>query len=340
MIPCISIGILVCVSLEKYIAVLHPLLALKLLTNKLRIIMMLAIWILSIGFNLPYYFTTKEFSYGEARACIREMNGYGWLTIRDMITASFIIWYCIPLGTIAYLYTRIGLVLWNSGLKPLEIRYSSGKVTDSYGGPPTLTINYENESLTGNGNSTLQRSNSNGTQSKIHDHTSINSDVLETRKRIIRLLIAIVCSFAVLTLPHHARLLYTMWSETYMCNSTPAALLQPFAYLALFMSSGVNPLLYAFMSQRFREAVRDIANCRTGSPQRKYTRTRTFVSDIPEVSRSPSFRDNGTTANGVSNGGGGIINHGTNFSFNNHSTSSDGNTLTVNNSLRIHGIRS
>uniref|UniRef100_A0AC34G3W3 Uncharacterized protein n=1 Tax=Panagrolaimus sp. ES5 TaxID=591445 RepID=A0AC34G3W3_9BILA len=99
------------------------------------------------------------------------------------------------------------------------------------------------------------------------------------------------------------------------------------------MSSGVNPLLYAFMSQRFREAVRDIASCRTGSPQRKYTRTRTFVSDIPEVSRSPSFRDNGT-ANGNGNG---ITNHGTNF---NYSTSSDGNTLTVNNSLRIHGTRS
>ena len=83
-----------------------------------------------------------------------------------------------------------------------------------------------------------------------------------------------------------------------MCNSTWYALVQPFSYLCLFMSSGVNPILYAFMSQRFREAVRDIANCRTGSQRRKHTRTRTFVSDIPEVSRSPSLlrRENGDSA--------------------------------------------
>uniref|UniRef100_A0AC34QFS1 G-protein coupled receptors family 1 profile domain-containing protein n=1 Tax=Panagrolaimus sp. JU765 TaxID=591449 RepID=A0AC34QFS1_9BILA len=289
LIPSTSIGILVCVSLEKYIAVLHPLLALKLLTNKLRIFMMVAIWSLSIGLNLPYYFTTQEMRFESLATCTRDMTGLGWISMPEMIAVSFVMWYCIPLVTIAYLYTKIGMVLWKSGLKPLEIRYSS----DSHGGPPTLTINYDSESLTGN---SLQRTNSNGVGSKIHDetHTSINSEMFESRKKIIRLLIAIVCSFAVLTLPHHARLLYTMWTENTMCNSTWHALLQPFSYLCLFMSSGVNPILYAFMSQRFREAVRDIANCRTGTQRRKHTRTRTFVSDIPEVSRSPSLlrRDN------------------------------------------------
>uniref|UniRef100_A0A7E4W6B9 G_PROTEIN_RECEP_F1_2 domain-containing protein n=1 Tax=Panagrellus redivivus TaxID=6233 RepID=A0A7E4W6B9_PANRE len=288
LIPCTSIGILVCVSLEKYIAVLHPLMALKLLTNKLRVIMMIITWVSSIAFNLPYYFTTVEKRFFGAAACTRDMTGYGWLSMRDMITASFVVWFCMPLATIGFLYTRIGLVLWQSGLKPLEIRYSS----DSYGGPPTLTINYEvDESNNNSDGRTLMRANSNGVGSKIYDdtHMSTSSEMFESRKKIIRLLIAIVCSFALLTLPHHARLLYTMWTDSFMCNSTPVALLQPLSYLALFMSSGVNPILYAFMSQRFREAVRDIIKCRTGANRRKHTRTRTFVSDLPEASRSPSL---------------------------------------------------
>lgn len=81
-----------------------------------------------------------------------------------------------------------------------------------------------------------------------------------------------------------------MLSNAQQCNATIGTLLQPGAYLLLFLSSCVNPLLYAFMSQRFRSAVKDIVQCDAVRIQRKWTRTRTLQSDVQnELSRSPSM---------------------------------------------------
>lgn len=249
MVPCTSIGILVCVSAEKYIAVLHPLLALKLLTPKLRLAMSVCIWSLSFLFNAPYYFTAKEMRWGKHSACIRDLEMEfwtlntkvgGWIFIstpthyqfrfKELITLSFLLWYCLPLATICYLYTRIGMVLWTKGgallNKPVSsVRYSTSialNEMNSNGGTEgrdeaAVTISITSPSDGGEERLALQRQASMPmSEAAVTTATVVSggggngSDVLEGRKKIVRLLIAIVCSFATLTLPHHARLLHSV----------------------------------------------------------------------------------------------------------------------------------
>ena len=71
-VPCTVIAILVCVSFEKYISIIHPLFAMRILTPQLRALVMLAIWATSILFNSPYYLTAKLMRFGDMAACTRE----------------------------------------------------------------------------------------------------------------------------------------------------------------------------------------------------------------------------------------------------------------------------
>ncbi|CAK5077405.1 unnamed protein product [Meloidogyne enterolobii] len=120
-----------------------------------------------------------------------------------------------------------------------------------------------------------------GQRNSAPSSSTVFVSTVESRKRIIRLLIAIVCSFAVLTLPNHIRLLYSaVYSEERICLGGFEVFTQPVTYLLLFLSSSCNPFLYAFMSQRFRSAIRDIFKCRRGHIRRKSTKTRTQNSDV------------------------------------------------------------
>lgn len=83
-------------------------------------------------------------------------------------------------------------------------------------------------------------------------HHSSSQNVLKARRGVIRMLIIVVSTFAVCNLPLHARKMWQYWSSDYRGNSNFSALFTPLTSLVTYFNSGVNPLLYAFLSKNFR----------------------------------------------------------------------------------------
>ncbi|WKX95354.1 hypothetical protein Q1695_012085 [Nippostrongylus brasiliensis] len=276
-IPCLSVGILVCVSIEKYLVFMHPFSAWtrQILRRRVRFLMTAATWLLSIASNIPYPLNTRLYRFSDTAAACGRTD-----TLRVWVTVSFVLWYILPLTVLALMYTNIGMMLWRSGscvitvTRPSADSQSSAQTGVSWQMANGRTIVYKQDSL-------LQ----------VPDDPQVKKrqrDLTESRRKVVRLLVVLVASFAILTLPHHARLLHTMWSDTPQCNNDWSILLQPLSYIFLFLSSAINPILYAFLSKRFREAASDIFYCKKGflsHLNRSRSRTRTIVSDLPEDSR-------------------------------------------------------
>ena len=110
------------------------------------------------------------------------------------------------------------------------------------------------------------------------------SNPLVARRKVIRLLIVVVISFALCVLPHHIRQLYHICfasSQTFADQ-----LLLPVTYLVFFFNSCLNPFLYAFLSDNFRKAFRELTwiNCLRSSQSRSasvFLSNRTLPYTVP-----------------------------------------------------------
>ncbi|XP_060665305.1 trissin receptor isoform X1 [Drosophila nasuta] len=90
-------------------------------------------------------------------------------------------------------------------------------------------------------------------------HSSNN--VLRARRGVVRMLIIFVLTFALCNLPYHARKMWQYWSRSYRGDSNFNALLTPLTFLVTYFNSGVNPLLYAFLSRNFRKGMKELLLC-------------------------------------------------------------------------------
>ena len=84
-------------------------------------------------------------------------------------------------------------------------------------------------------------------------------NALVARRRVIRLLIAVVLAFAVCVLPSHMLQLWLLFRNVeYMTTSTFHKILPAVTYLILYSNSALNPILYAFLSDNFRKSLKDL----------------------------------------------------------------------------------
>uniref|UniRef100_A0A1I7XEN8 G_PROTEIN_RECEP_F1_2 domain-containing protein n=1 Tax=Heterorhabditis bacteriophora TaxID=37862 RepID=A0A1I7XEN8_HETBA len=259
-VPCLSVGILVCVSIEKYIDSIHLPLADAL---KRQFIISNTLY---INYDVRATALCKSkvdslvngillVSYKSSCCYECELEGCIYYRLRGLVTASFILWFIVPLLMLAFIYTRIGLLLWRSGssvvinTRPSSESQSSAGNGASWQMSNGRTIVYKQDSL-------LQ----------VPEDPQVKKrqrDLMESRRK--------------------------MWSTSPSCNNDWSILLQPLSYICLFLSSAINPILYAFLSKRFRGAASDILYCRKGvlsRMSRSRSRNRTLVSDLPEDSRA------------------------------------------------------
>lgn len=102
-----------------------------------------------------------------------------------------------------------------------------------------------------------------------HHLSHLSRNVLRARRGVVRMLIVVVLTFAVCNLPFHARKMWQYWSSGYQGSSDFSALLTPLTFLITYFNSGVNPLLYAFLSKNFRKGMKELLFCSCQGSKRK-----------------------------------------------------------------------
>ncbi|CAH2104644.1 unnamed protein product [Euphydryas editha] len=266
-----SIFILVVICTERYFAIIHPITCKQILTSTRLRMVILGVWITSAAYSAPKFIwvetITNDLGDGHLETiCIQHRMKYN-SEIFDMV--NFGLLYVTPLCVMTVLYTRIAVGLWQSsnGLGQLGQSQCCStqcpRVDKSAQGS-------ENQRSLGGTSDIKGKVSTPSKSSKCHTHEThschhlshLSRNVLRARRGVVRMLIVVVLTFALCNLPFHARKMWQYWSSGYQGAGNFSALLTPLTFLISFFNSGINPLLYAFLSKNFRKGMRELLFCK------------------------------------------------------------------------------
>ena len=207
----VSIYTLVLMSLDRYLAVVHPVSSLKIRTKDNACIVVAITWVFFLLCHTPLLFQYGHYEYvyyGELRSACTNVKSIEQPEISKMFFASFLgFGYLLPLSLICVLY----------GLMLRRLLY--GVVPG--GGPRT--------------------SNS------------------RPRKRVTRLVVIVVVVFAICWLP--IQIIFMLQHFGNYSTSILSAGIQMVANCLAYMNSCVNPVIYTFLSETYRNAFTKLLGC-------------------------------------------------------------------------------
>ncbi|PIC15991.1 hypothetical protein B9Z55_022754 [Caenorhabditis nigoni] len=267
-IPNVSAGILVLVSVERLIAVLRPLRVRRAFNSKVLITSSAIVWITSAVMNTPYIYASQylEISDGNETYTIctrRHVEIYGFNLLKLVATINFIVWYAVPLVILLCIYATIGLVV-----------SKAASITKQSANKLLPRSSWRSEASTGGVSVEKRRK----VCLKVREHmftvcllyftcqeTILFSfdfipDVLNQNSFSVgRLAVGIVVAFAFFSLPRYVYFMWTVWRDPMAprCLNCLQSVLQPISFLLLFFNAAVDPFLYAFLSTRFRQSIKE-----------------------------------------------------------------------------------
>ncbi|NXN14758.1 NMUR1 protein, partial [Indicator maculatus] len=232
-------------SVERYIAVVHPLKAKYVVTRNHAKRVIVTIWVLSVVCSIPntsLHGLQPLYVPGRGRVPDSEICTLvkPRLTYNLIIQVTTIVFFFLPMGTISVLYLLIGLQLKKE--KMLEsLGAKSGCGRDCH--------------------------NAQG-QKKVK------------RRQVTKMLFVLVVVFGICWAPFHTDRLVWSFVSTWTMD-----MLHMFQYVHIisgvffYLSSAANPILYNLMSTRFREMFKEVM-CHPGhhpAPSRKYSPSVTHI---------------------------------------------------------------
>ncbi|CAG5121568.1 unnamed protein product, partial [Candidula unifasciata] len=210
-------------TVERYLAICHPLLAHKIAALSRAVKIIISIWIISILVALPYTIHTRTYhavtipgtnsTVPNSLVCSIPFSDLGGF-MYYMFQVSTFLFFVGPVTIIVILYILIGVALRRS---PLARGSSDERNYVTMKSPPSVPQ--------------------------------------QPRRVVIRMLVAVTVAFVVCWAPFHAQRLMTL----YVMNWTPDLLLvQSHIFytsgVLYFVSSTMNPILYNLISKRYRAA--------------------------------------------------------------------------------------
>ncbi|VDK20203.1 unnamed protein product [Taenia asiatica] len=228
-------------SVERWVAICHPMRAQTLCTVNRALKIIAGIWIFCGAYNCVWLFTLDtqvvEYVYGTYRTCTYKFSRMRYSTVYLL---DFILFYTLPLGLIFVMYTQITLRLFkfhkthcltlNKGKSERNRRAVRGS---GHCGTPVCHLSILEQAR-------QAASYRNGDRQ------------IRSRKQVVKMLMAVVVLFAVFWFPYRTLVVYNSFVTPKRTDYWLILFVKTMAYL----NSTVNPILYNAMSKKFRRAFR------------------------------------------------------------------------------------